>query len=298
MILATRYIAAIREKHPNSSITAYLDTNGSKFQEELYTLCYSHLINKCITIPNKKEEKYVMTSPFGREEYPAHLRNIPDKYIEEMLDADRFYDLCGDTLAFLSADFDWFKYYRFFPRPQVKESIEKPFNRYIVCNLYTDANNSHGMDENYVKTLLQSIQGGMPIVCIVNPVTKPFYEKIINESDRCKFFEGNWGQIASLVEQSVGMIAVDSGASYLAYAYSIPVLVYTKYSHQPHSIMFSHKLRWRVFENDCIPPNFDLQYSLAYFAKTINSKVFWINPGVQNLTQEIVDRFGYAIERR
>ncbi len=298
MILSTRYLAAIREKFPKCFLTAYLDTNGSTFQEELYKLCYSHLIDKIVTIPYKKEEKYIMESPFGREEYPAHLRNIPDKYMDEMLEADIFYDLCSDTLSFLSYDWDWLKYHKFFPRPQIKEPIQKPFNRYLVCNLYSDANNSHYMQESYISALLNSLITGMPIVCITNNITKPFYEKVIKESDKCLFFQGNWGQIASLIEQSSGIISVDSGASFLSYAFSIPSLVFSKYSQEPHTMVFSHQLRWHPFQTNCFPPNYDLAYCLNYFAKCLVSKIHMLNPLVENLTQSCVDRFGYCIERK
>lgn len=291
----------IKEVYPNSNITLFLDINRTNsFQKEMLESCYSHLFDNIIEIPSKKSKEHYIQTRFGRENYTSDLYNIPDEYVDKMLnDYDKFYDLHTDRLQWMTYNFDWFKYYEFFPRPQILSSIkfEKPFSKYILINLFSDSRNHHNIDLNYAANLINSIAQNYPVVCIVTEETQPIYEKLAKEGNNIKFFSGSWGQIAKLIENCNGMVSIDSGARFLAYGFSKPIITFTKYSELPHSTVTHHLIRWGVFQNQYFPPNYDLATVLNYLSKCMNSKVYMIKNDIQDLQGEIADRFEYFINR-
>ena len=115
MLCANRFIPAILEKYPNAEITAYLDTEGSKFQEEALRAFYPHFYKNIITIPTKKYKPFAVSCQFNSCDWNfGAIENIPDKYSKEMQDKskyDLFFDMHLDGMRLFSYDLPILKYF-------------------------------------------------------------------------------------------------------------------------------------------------------------------------------------------
>ena len=117
-LLGNRLIPAIIEKHPESEIHLFSDTNESSFQSEVLNNLYNFYTST--TLLKRKNPNYSILSQFGKENFPAHLDNINEEQKKYMLSFDKFYNLHIDWLGWLDYDFRWQSYFNSFPLPHNK----------------------------------------------------------------------------------------------------------------------------------------------------------------------------------
>jgi hypothetical protein len=144
-LLANRFVPAIKEKYPNYDIYAYSNTDGKTFQKEVLNLLYPSFYKEILVIPNKKYKKCVINSQFGEETYNGCIENIPDEWYNKLTSHTKWYNLHIDSLSFLDYDFDWLRYFRFFPKPEYQP--EKNKEDYIICHLVSEGNVAQRLEQ-------------------------------------------------------------------------------------------------------------------------------------------------------
>jgi ADP-heptose:LPS heptosyltransferase len=257
-LLANRFSAAIREKYPESHITMYSDTEGNPTSSELLFKLFPKFYNSYEVIQNRKSKEFKIQTKFGNENYPAHIDNIPEDYSNKFLAADKFYDLHIDGLKWLNADFDWLRYYYFFPKPQIEFQKYKDLNfKYILCHLYARPDSPYNLEKWYCIDLIKKISKFSNVVIITQSQHVNFYEEIFN-SENIFITTPNLEQCFSLASECEAFIGIDSGIRYIPYHFSKPVFVFSKYCHQYGSVAPSHLIRWLIFQKNVFPMHLDM----------------------------------------
>ena len=291
-LLANRFAAAIREKHPNSSITLFSDTEGNNSSAELLSYFFPSFYDKFEIIPNRKNKNHQITSQFGIETYPADINNLPDDFVEKFKKADKFYDLHIDSLNWLNQDFDWLRYYYFFPKPEKTSDIEYkiPCDKYILCHLYSRLDSPYNLDKNYVMDLIKNLREILDVVIITQVEHKAYYEEVFN-LNRVHITTPNLKECFYLASKCKSFIGIDSGIRYIPYHFSKPVFVFSKYCNNYGSVTPSHLIRWLLFEKNVFPINFDIHI----IASIVNNNL--LNPAsalfpeyLSNVNSAIINR--------
>jgi ADP-heptose:LPS heptosyltransferase len=287
-LLGNRFVSAIKEKYPKSSITAYIDSEGKTFQKEALQMLYPSMYKEIKIIPNKKYKEFWIDCQFGCDNYYGGLENVPDDILEEMQSYDKFYDLHIDSLKWLDYDFDWLRYFKFFPRPEINNDSSE---NYIVCHLISSASIGHRLDINYLNDLLIKMNDILPykIYIISTKETNHFYDRV-SKLDRIQIFNGSIEEICSLISNAKLMLSTDSGFRYIAYGYSIPTITYSQQSSQPFSALPSHQLRWLMFPETCFPLNFDSNFIVSLLSKILENKGYVLLPYLQDFDLQAVRR--------
>ncbi len=272
-LLANRFVPAIKECYPNSKITAYIDSEGKTFQKEILEVAYPSFYKEIKVIPAKKYKDFWVDTQFGLDNYYGALENVPDAWRLDMESADLFYDLHIDSLKWTKYDFDWYRYFRFFPRPE----INKPKKKQVVCHLESATSTGHRLEGWYIEGLLKRLCSALPnyeIVVIATPEQNNLYEGI--EATNFRVLNADIrGVIESIVESEV-MISVDSGFRFLAMGCSIPVITFSAHCPAPHQVIPSHMIRWNPFPELTYPLNHNMV-------------------DIVNLTQKLTREPGYAL---
>ena len=83
-LLGNRFVSAIKEKYPDSDITAYIDSEGKTFQKEGLEILYPSMYKKINIIQNKKYKEFWVDCQFGTDNYYGALENVPDNIRQEL----------------------------------------------------------------------------------------------------------------------------------------------------------------------------------------------------------------------
>jgi ADP-heptose:LPS heptosyltransferase len=188
-LLANRFVFAIKEKYPNSKITAYIDSEGQTFQKEALETLYPNVYKELKIIPCKKYKELWIHSQFGEELNRGILENVPDEIREEMeTKYDKFYDLHIDSLKWTEYDFDWLRYFYFFPKPElVCKNLLK--DDYIILHLVSSGSTSDRLENWYIDeligTLRKSLDSKLKIV-LISKAEREIRLKLIEKADKMK----------------------------------------------------------------------------------------------------------------
>ena len=226
-LLGHRFATAIKEKYPDSSITAYIDSEGKTFQKEVIECLYPSFYKEIKIIPNKKYKEFWVDCQFGTDNYYGALENVPDEIRSEMESYDKFYDLHIDSLKWTGYDFDWLRYFKFFPKPELKVNNDR--GNYIVLHLVSSTSAGHRLEDWYITKLISLLSESNKCVIISTSDTNKFYEDVKNLPN-VEIFNGPIEDVCSLISNATMMIATDSGFRYIAYGYGIPTLTFSKHS--------------------------------------------------------------------
>lgn len=254
-LLGSRFVPAIKEKYPNSEITAYIDSEGKTFQKEAIQYSYPSLFREIKVIQKKKYKEFWVDCQFGTDNYYGALENVPDDVRAEMESYDKFYDLHVDSLKWTNYDFDWLRYFKFFPRPEIKKNEQS--EDYALFHLLSATSVGHRLEKWYSTRLIKEVSEKIKVIIISTPDTNDYYSEV-KDLPNVQLFNGSVEEAINLIANAKIMISTDSGFRYLAHGFSIPVLTFSKHSPQPHSVLPSHHIRWLLFPETCFPLNFDL----------------------------------------
>ena len=253
-LLGHRFSAAIREKYSDATITAYIDSEGKTFQKEIIECLYPSFYKDIKIIPSKKYKEFWVDCQFGIDNYYGALENVPDKIRAEMESYDKFYDLHIDSLKWTEYDFDWIRYFKFFPKPELK--LQNNRGEYIVLHLVSSTSTGHRLEDWYITKLISILSQDHKCVIISTEDTNKFYNEV-KDNPNVEIFNGSIKDACSIISNASMMIATDSGFRYIAYGYSIPTLTFSAHSRQPFSSIPSHQIRWLMFPETCLPLNWD-----------------------------------------
>ena len=296
-LCANRFIPAIQEEHPEACITAYSDTEGNTFQKECLEILYPHFYESIKVIPQKKYKEFWIDSQFGTETYLGALENVPDDFVKEMNSYDRFYDLHVDSLKWIDYDFDWYRYFKFFPSPLPKKSKSDP--PYITLQLHVsrsgDKSVTHHLEDWYVNGLLSTLSENFKCKIIATPELTYLYDKIKEELD-IEVVVGEIKDVVDVIKDSSLFIGIDSGFKFIAHCFGIPTIAYGVYYNEPHHSAPFHQIRWSIFPEQCFPIHHNYK-EIGFLAKKImGDKALSIFPRVSNADVELVKR-NYTINK-
>ena len=292
-LLGNRFVAAIKEKYPESQITAYIDSEGKTFQKEGLEILYPSMYKKIKVIPCKKYKEFWVDCQFGLDNYYGALENVPDEIRQEMESFDKFYDLHIDSLKWISQDYDWLRYYRFFPKPDLK--IPNNNGEYLVLHLISKTSVGHRPEEWYIERLVKDLSSKYKIYLISTPDTNHFYDKVKN-LENVYIFNGSMREACELISNAKLMISTDSGFRYIAYGYGIPTITFSKHSQSPCTSIPSHQIRWLMFPETCFPLNYDANLIVNLIGNIMENKGYILLPYLQDFNLQAVKRI-YTINK-
>lgn len=287
VLCANRFVAAIKEKHPQSNITAYIDSEGKTFQKEALNILYPSAYKDIKIIPNKKYKEFWVDCQFGVDNYYGALENVPDKIRLEMESYDKFYDLHIDSLKWTAYDFDWLRYYRFFPKPELQ--IANKIGDYIVVHLVSSSSTGHRLEDWYIERLITSLAKNNKIYIISTLDTNYFYEKI-KHLKNITLFNGTIQEVCEIISNAKLMISTDSGFRYIAYGYSIPTITFSKHSPQPFTSIPSHQIRWLMFPETCFPLNYNSDFIVELVNKVLQNSGYILAPYLNDFDIQAIKR--------
>lgn len=289
-LLANRFVYAIKDKYPNSTITAFSDTEGNSKSIEFLKYIFPSLYNNTKTISHRKDKNFKINTKFGEEIYPAHIDNLPNYVISEINTYDKFYDLHIDGLKWLNYDFDLLRYYYFFPKLEI--NLTSPYKQgYIMAHLYSRPDSPYNLEQWYVIQLLNKLSNNYKIIIITQEEYIDYYSEIKNNNIEIKT-PNNLLEIMSIAQGCSAFIGIDSGIRYMPYYFSKPVFVFSKYCQEYGQVAHSHLLRWLIFSKLVLPMHFDVEIVQKMIVNAINNSYNTLYPElITNGDLHVVKRF-------
>jgi ADP-heptose:LPS heptosyltransferase len=181
-LLSNRFVHAIKDKHPDSEICIFSDTENNPNQMALLSKLWPSIYKNYKVLGKRKDANFKIKSAFGNETYPSHISNMAEGFDQEILNFDKFYDLHIDGLKWLNADFDWLRYYYFFPKPEI--DLTSPYSgEYIMAHLYSRPDSPYNLENWYVISLLKKLTQTTKVVIITLKEHESYYEEIFNNEN-------------------------------------------------------------------------------------------------------------------
>lgn len=251
---------------------------------------YPNFYKEIKIIPTKKYKPFIVDCQFGEDNYYGSLDNVPDDWRKEMESFPVFLDMHLDALKWTKYDFDWFRYFYFFPKPEIKSCYPNPRPKdYVVFHLASETSGGHKLDQFYIDLLIQKISQFIPCFIISTPKTNDLYENIRDLSN-VTLFNGSIAEVFDLIQQAKVMVSTDSGFRYIAHGCGIPVLTFSAQSPAPHQALPSHQLRWLLFPNNCFPLNYNASYISKIVKNILDEKAVGLYPFVTDFDTQMVRR--------
>lgn len=291
-LLGNRFVHAIKDKHPDSDLHIFSDTEGNQNSINVLKTLFPNIYKNTTVIGQRKDKDYKFLSKFGEERYPAHINNMPDDILKTINDHDHFYDLHIDGLKWLNYDFDWLRYYYFFPKPEIE--IKQKYNeKYIMAHLYARPDSPYNLDQAYVINLLKKLSEStdQKIVIVTMEEHKDYYLELFNNKNVVIDTSDNVLDIFRIAAGCSAFIGIDSGIRYISYHFSKPVFVFSKYCNKYGSVVPSHLIRWLIFENNVFPINFPIDYVIGILNNAISNPANRLFPQyMHHIDNIVVDR--------
>lgn len=289
-LLGNRFVHAIKEKYPTNLLHFFSDTEGNSNSINVLQNLFPSIYKNITVLGKRKDLNYKIHSIFGEEVYPAHINNLPKEFLQNIKSYDKFYDLHIDGLKWLQSDFDWLRYYYFFPKPEI--NLVSPYKgSYIMAHLYARPGSPYNLEQWYTISLLNKLSETNKIVIITTEEHKNFYSEIFNNKNIIIDCADNVIDIFKIASNCELFIGIDSGIRYIPYHFSKPVFVFSKYCQRYGHVAYSHLIRWLIFEKNVFPMHFQLEEVLRIIHNVIQNKSFVLYPNLpDNIEQYIVDR--------
>lgn len=286
-LLGNRFVYAIKEKYPDSEITAYIDSEGKTFQKQGLEILYPSYYKDIKIIPKKKYKDFWVNCQFGLDKYIGALENVPDEIRAEMESYDKFYDLHIDSLKWCDFDFDWMRYYRFFPKPDLNRIT--PSEDYIVFHLVSNSKNDHGLEQEYINNLIKETISFIKVKLICTADVRFFYKDFEN-NDRVEILDVDLKNAFLAISGAKCMFSIDSGLKYVGYAYDVPTLCMSRQVAYPHFPYLSHQIRWMPFPEACLPLNYDYLYVCDLMKRILKNKANILVPQITDFDNQAIRR--------
>lgn len=291
-LLGNRFIHAIKDKYPKEDLFIYSDTENNPNSINILKTLYPNIYINTKVVGTRKDKNFKIKSQFGEEIYPAFLANLPDDTIKEMQSYDKFYDLQIDGLKWLNYDFDWLRYYYFFPKPQI--NLEKKYKEtYIMTHLYSRPDSPYNLNQSYVIDLLKkiSIFTNQKVLVLTTEEHKSYYEDLFNDTNIIIDTSDNLLDVFKIAQGCSLFLGIDSGIRYIPYHFSKPVFVFSKYCKAYGSVAPSHLIRWLLFNKNVFPVDFDINIVLQIINNCISNPAYQLFPEyIKDIDSIIVNR--------
>jgi len=288
VLLFNRFIPAIKEKYPISEISLYIDSEGKTFQKEVVEYLYPSSYKEIKVIPKKKYKPFYIDSQFGTENQIGFIENVPDEISQEIMAHDIWYDGHIDSLKWVDYEFDWYKYFRFFPKPEIKPDNTR--GDYIVCHLVSTTSKEHMMSKWYIFNLINKLKElNRKIIIISTPEINEYYSDFVSDP-QIEIVNKAIKEVCDIIYNAKLFIGTDSGFRYVAYGCSVPVITFSKQSQSAHEVLPSHYLRWLIFPELTFPLSFDFNYISRLSGKILQNKAYSLVPYLQDFNSQAIRR--------
>jgi len=289
-LLANRFVHAIKDKYPSNPLHFYSDTEDNPNSINLLKELFPSIYKNCTVVGKRVNQNYKIQSIFGEEVYNSHINNLPEEILKQIKMCDKFYDLHIDGLKWLKADFDWLRYYYFFPKPEINlVSLYK--EPYIMAHLYSRPDSPYNLEQWYTILLLKKLSETNKIVIITMEEHKNFYSELFDNSNIIIDCSDNLIDIFKIASGCNAFIGIDSGIRYIPYHFGKPVFVFSKYCQQYGHVAYSHLIRWLIFEKNVFPMHYSIDEVNRIINNVVKNKCFGLYPNLpDNIENYIVDR--------
>lgn len=291
-LLGNRFIPAILEKYPNAEIKAFSDTENNPRSLDLILKCFPSFYKRGgEVIKERKTKEFIVTSQFGTENWPSCLLNQKDETIQKMVnECDKFFDLSVDTLKWISKDFDWLRYYYFFPKPQIETTAKYKFN-YILTHLYARPDSPYCLDKKYVIDLLSKLSEKQKVVVLIEEKYKDYYSELFNNYHIEIDTSNDLMEIFNLAANCSAFIGMDSGIRYMPYHFSKPTFVFSSACKQYGQLLPSHSIRWLLNARNVLPMHTEINAVCNLLDNCCSNPVYSLFPEIpEKIENYIVDR--------
>ena len=290
-LLANRFIHAIKDKFSECHLNAFSDTEGNPKSIQLLKTLFPSRYDSISTIDKRKDANFSITTKFGKELYPAHINNLPESTLVEINKCEKFYDLHIDGLKWLNYDFDWFRYYYFFPKPEIELNSSYQ-SGYIMAHLYSRPNSPYNLEQWYVIQLINKLAETNRIVIITQEEYQTFYSDLFHNPNITIDTSDNVLDIFKIAQGCSAFIGIDSGIRYIPYHFSKPVFVFSKYCSEYGTVAYSHLIRWLIFPKMVLPMHFDINLVIKIINNSIKNNANKLFPEIlDDVDMHIVNRF-------
>ena len=277
-LLANRFLRAIEDKHCDSNIRILFDTDGNPKQEIVMKTLWPSSYGNTKTLLPRKDKNYKINTLLGDETYPAHLSNMHDEFWIEHNKADKFYDLHIDGLKWLTYDFDWLRYYYYFPRTDIQPTYQGALpSKYVMFHLFARPDSTHNLQRDKAHDIISRVSKEIQTVTICNKEYFDFYkglDTILIDPTFIECFD-----IASKCEAFLG---IDSGIRYIPYHSSKPTFVFSNFCRAPMQVHPAQLIRWLIYEKNVLPMNADSNDVSHIISNVLKDKVYALFPYIKS----------------
>jgi len=243
-LLGNRFIPAIIEKYPNSSITVGFDNSrGEAYQLSVLKEFYPHL-----------SDRYCLWKD-------AYKYNV-----------DYFYDLHIDKMKWTTYDFDWLS--RFYYFPKTVKNYEK--QDYVCLHLTHNLWEPKNLQKDYITKLVNALhEVDQNLVAICTEKEKERYADVLEKVD---IVCDSVVKACETVLHAKAFITIDSGFKYMAYANGVPTIETADYYSQVGVTHPMIKARWLPFQERGLPLYSDPQYFAVGLKNILENAISSIFP--------------------
>ncbi len=251
LILATRFIAATREKYPVAYITVFVNNECNDKFNDCLLRHWGHLFDGFEPNVTRISKNHTIQSQFGAEHYPAAFNNIIPEWRKKMMDCDRFYNFHLDALAFFEySDIPWFKYIRHIPTPHNIPEVGGLPDKFVALNLYARPGHFSAISQEVSEKIISNLRESLNLVILApsEEVRDTFYAKhkdLVRVTDLSE-------SLAIASKSELGL-ALDSGLRCMFYANSKICFTFCGLSQQPGQVSTSHIARWYPWPEHMLP---------------------------------------------
>jgi hypothetical protein len=292
-LLANRFIPAILDKYPQGKIKIFSDTEGNNKSLQMLLDMFKSFYERDGEVINERQNKsFEISTRFGKENYPAHIRNQKSKTLEKMMDCDKFYDLHIDGLNWINHDYDWLRYFYHFPKPHrifTNQIIND--DKYILAHLYSRPNSPYNLNRSYVVKLVDSLSNISKIVIICESKYIEFYRELFTKKNVIFNVTDDIKNIFNLASNCTGFLGIDSGIRYIPYHYGKPTFVFSSYCSENNNVVYSHLIRWLIYRQYVLPINTNIESVINIFSNILSNNAYKLFPEIpSNINNYIVNR--------
>lgn len=289
---ANRFIPAIKEQWPGCTIDLWSDTEGSQIQSDILREMWPSHFNEVFLLEKKKYKTFkIKSSNFPEEDYRGSIQNVHPTDLKLMQGAyDKFYDLHIDSLDWLNHDYDWFKYFNFFPKPEVNLHTEAaPFDDFILAHLYARDSADSNMEDWYIKKLIKNICQDFNLVVLYDEESKHKYEDLLKEDNpRLQFVHTDLRNIFYLSSKCTAMFGIDSGIRYIPYHFGKPTFTFSKYCQKYGTVQYSYLIRWLFNERYIFPLHYDISSASQIIKNMLKNPAYRLYPFLLDDIEKLV----------
>jgi ADP-heptose:LPS heptosyltransferase len=290
LMLANRFLPAVKEKFPNSEIHFFTNTEGNWASVNLLKRLFPSFYSSFTVFGKRKDQNHKIVSQFGEEVYPADIKNLQDDDLEKLKEFPIIFNGHIDSLKFMDSRIDWLRYYYYFPKPEVKIPQYKETG-YILAHLYARPNSPYNVEQWYAISLLNKLSIAQKVVIVTLPEHKDWYSEVFNNPNISIETPTDLFDVFSLAQNCSIYIGIDSGIRYIPYHFSKPVFVISKDCQQYGNPSPSHLIRWLLFRFNVFPLHYDIDIVTKILYNCIQNSAYQLFPYyLENIDGIVVNR--------